>query len=378
MQAPTVVILIDALGYDLTGHHDFHPPGLEHKARLKTVFGFSQAALTTIMTGLTPAQHRLWMMYSFSPESSPFKWLGLLPRSASTRRLWLRRLINWKLDRIDRIRAYYHIYEVPRNILPYLDLPARRSIYTPAAVDGCATLLDALSKNNTPFFIKDYRTPEKDAFDLLERALREKGEGYFFLYTAGLDADLHRWGCGDQRIREHLRWYRERIERIISVRSGIRIIVLGDHGMSDVSAHLDLISQIDGLGLKIPGDYIPFYDSTMARFRISSDRAREKLRGLLSALPQGRLLEGEERERLGVDFTPPLYGDMIFMVDNGTIILPSYISHKPIAGMHGYHPDNSEMYSVLFSNQRFPAAEGDLTDIADYIVPGFNRLRERS
>ena len=85
----TIVILVDALGYELAAAAGFEPEGLPNRVRLKTVLGFSQAALASIFTGLVPSDHGLWMMYSFAGDRSPFGWLRMLPPAVSAERRWL-------------------------------------------------------------------------------------------------------------------------------------------------------------------------------------------------------------------------------------------------------------------------------------------------
>ena len=92
MDRGTVVILIDALGHSIARRHGFRPADLPVAARLRTVLGFSQAAIASILTGVMPDRHGLWMMYSFARNGSPFGWLRLVPRGVSAQRLWLRAL----------------------------------------------------------------------------------------------------------------------------------------------------------------------------------------------------------------------------------------------------------------------------------------------
>lgn len=369
----TILILIDALGYDLAERHHFHPAGLAGRVRLRTVLGFSQAALTSIFTGLQPDEHGLWMMYSFSSGGSPFSFLGMLPAGVSLDRLWLRRLVTWKLERIDRISSYYSLYRIPRDVIRHLDLPARRSIFLPGGAGASATMIDEISRRGVPIFVRDYRTPEEDAFAELEREVRRGGAGFSLLYTAGLDAELHRFGSGDKRIGEHLAWYRERIETIHSLAPNARIVVMGDHGMCDVVRHIDVMAKVEALGLAVPEDYVPFYDSTMARFRIHSERARSRLEDCLAGLPSGRLLGEDDRERLRIGITDGRFGDIIFLADPGVIILPSYMSTDPVRGMHGYHPDSAGMFSVMLTNDADVEGEWTICDIAPWLVPGFQR-----
>ncbi len=365
MDSSKVLIIIDALGYELAKRYQFSPGGFVSRKRLRSVLGFSQAALTSIFTGRDPNIHGIWNMYSFALDSSPFGWIRLLPSNISSRRLWLRRLIRWKIKHISGIRSYYSLYSIPRSILPFLDLPAVKHLFT-HGVENCRTILDSFVREKV--FVRDYRMEEKSAFRDLSESLKGDNFDLYILYTAGLDSDLHRYGNVHPAIESRLSWYGEKLEEIAGIRDDIRIVVLGDHGMVDVSRHFDLIAGVEALGLQIPGDYIPFYDSTMARYRINSDRARLEITGLLSELSWGRLLDDREKKKLGVYFEDGRYGDIIFLVNAGNIILPSYMSSDPVAGMHGYHPDVAEMYSVMFSNFSVDGEEGSIKDIPELLT----------
>jgi hypothetical protein len=379
MKGTTIVILIDALGWTLAERFGFGFPDVPYRVRLRTVLGFSQAALASIFTGLEPYEHLLWMMYSFSRDHSPFGWLRLMPRSVSARRLWLRRLIRWRLRFAGGVRGYYSLYDVPRDVLPYLDIPAKGDLFAPGGGGEVSTIFDALDDEKAPSLVWDYRTTEVRAFAELEAAVLAKKAAFYLLYTAGLDSALHRYGTHDPRISSHLAWYRDRIGRIVSAArkaGNARIIVLGDHGMCDVQARIDIMQPVASLGLEIPRDYIPFYDSTMARFRILSD-AGERLRGLLGNQPAGRLLDSAEITELGISFPDGRFGDLIFLADPGAIISPSYMGGANIAAMHGYHPTALDMSSVLLSNAEVPGANLSLCDVAGLMLPGFEARRRR-
>jgi hypothetical protein len=380
MKDTTIVILIDALGWTLAERFGFNIPDVPYRARLRTVLGFSQAALASIFTGLEPDEHLLWMMYSFSRDQSPFGWLRLMPRSVSARRLWLRRLIRWHLRFAGGVRGYYSLYDVPREVLPHLDIPAKGDLFAPRGAGEASTIFDALDGEKAPFLVWDYRTAEDRAFAELEAAVLARKAAFYLLYTAGLDSDLHRYGTHDPRIQSHLAWYRDRIERVVSAArkaGNARIIVLGDHGMCDVNTRIDIMQPVAALGLEIPRDYIPFYDSTMARFRICSDAAGERLRSLLGNQPSGRLLDSAEIARLGISFPDGRFGDLIFLADPGAIISPSYMGGADIAAMHGYHPDAVDMSSVLLSNADVPGANLSLCDVAGLMLPGFTAVPRR-
>ena len=376
MNKRTAIILIDALGCDMTEYHGFRPKTLPHRTRLKTVLGFSQAALTSIFTGSAPDAHGLWLMYSFTSGRSPFGILRGLRPFGGTDRLWVRDLLGWKLSRIDRISAYYSLYAIPGEVLERLDLPARKSMFDRLGGGNRRSIIDQ-AYDEGEVFIRDYNTPEEKAFDELESAL-ESGETLFHLvYTAGLDSDLHRHGSMDEAIDSRLTNYSRRIDTIVARFPDVRFAVLGDHGMCDVTDHIDLMKAVEATGLRIPQDFIPFYDSTMARFRIFGEGAAELLSEVLRSIPGGRLLKSEELNSLGVYFPGSVYGDLIFLCEPGTIILPSFMGSDPVKGMHGYHPSASCMDSVMFSSEEFDGNEAPITGIAGFLLPGFRGGRSR-
>ncbi|HSG28839.1 MAG TPA: hypothetical protein VLA34_10190, partial [Candidatus Krumholzibacterium sp.] len=142
MRRPVVLIIIDALGADLCAEQRFGLGGSAGPLRLRTEFGFSQAALTSIMTGLRPQDHKLWMMYAFASDRRPFGFIGQVPGMTDTGRLWVRRAINWKLGRFEKVSAYYNLYDVPGDVLAHLDLPARKNLFSSRSVEAADNLID--------------------------------------------------------------------------------------------------------------------------------------------------------------------------------------------------------------------------------------------
>ncbi|MBN1884619.1 MAG: alkaline phosphatase family protein [Candidatus Krumholzibacteriota bacterium] len=363
----TVVVIIDALGAELARTHGFAVAGLAHGRRLESVLGFSQAALTSILTGVRPDRHGLWMMYAFD-DRSPFRFLRCFPDALGTRRRIVRRLVRWKLGALDRVGAYYSLYDVPKRVLGCLDLPARRPLFEPGGGQGTPTVIDRAIERGDRCFVRDYRCPELEAFDDLDQALDAGRHDFHLLYTAGLDAVLHRFGTGHEETAKRLRLYEKRLGRIVSKCD--RMIVLGDHGMCDVERTVDLIARVEALGLRVPRDVVPFYDATMARFRVRDARVRSGLEQLLGELGCGRILDEAEQRLLGVRFEDGRFGDLIFVVETGTVIEPSFMGRTAPAGMHGYHPAAPCMDSLMLSSE---LADGcrSITDVASLVLPGF-------
>jgi len=374
LKKATVVILIDALGREITEKHGFEVTGLEKVARVKSVLGFSQAAILSIFTSLMPKDHGKWMMYSFASGKSPFEWTRFLPSFIGSERLWFRKAVRFKLERVDRISSYYSLYSVPRPVLPYLDLPLRKDYFKCDAVDGIPTIFDRLRDADAHFKVWDFKSAEDESFNELHTYLDGGVEGFYMLYTAEFDSLLHRYGTGREEIGEKLEYYKRRIERLVETGverfEELRFFVFGDHGMCDVAETIDVMSGIEKLGLKIPDDYIPFYDSTMARFRVSSDRGKDRLIDFLSGRKGGTVLSEDECSKLGVPVPGDEYGHVVFLADPGVIILPSFMGTEYVSGMHGYHPGSGCMDSVMLSNVSISADELHVTEIAPVILDG--------
>jgi hypothetical protein len=127
--------------------------------------------------------------------------------------------------------------------------------------------------------------------------------------------------------------------------------------MANCDNLLDLKKEIEALPLRVPDDYAVIYDSTMARFWFFNQRAREQVTGCLKKIPEGRIVSDEELAELGAFFPDRYFGELIFLVQEGVLIVPSYMGAGPLRGMHGYHPDEPHSYAALCTNQESVPAE---------------------
>jgi hypothetical protein len=113
------------------------------------------------------------------------------------------------------------------------------------------------------------------------------------------------------------------------------------------------------------------YDSTMARFWFFSDVARQKIPLVLQGVPEGRIMPDEELKRFRAHFADGRFGELIFLVQEGVLIVPSHMGERPIRAMHGYHPHDPQSYATLFSNTS--SVPPDITHI-----PHIHRLMEKA
>ena len=63
----------------------------------------------------------------------------------------------------------------------------------------------------------------------------------------------------------------------------------------------------------------------------------------------------------GADFADRRFGEDVFLLDPGVLMVPSYMGRAPLASMHGYDPAHPDMAGILASNRPLPA---DVTHLA--------------
>src|SRR6185436_12520623 len=143
----------------------------------------------------------------------------------------------------------------------------------------------------------------------------------------------------------------------------LRLYVFSDHGMANCDRYVDLQAVIGALPLQVGRDYAVVYDSTMARFWFFDDRARAGVSHALNSVPQGRILPDEELERLHCLFPDRYFGELIFLMQEGVLIVPSHMGERPIRAMHGYHPGEKHSYAALMSNHTIPENIQAIPDI---------------
>jgi len=266
-------IFVDAFGWELAQRIPFLDDVLTHKAALGTVFGYSSTCDPTILTGVAPREHGHFSFFVYDPPHSPFAALrpmGLLPSSVVDRgrvrswiSKWVGRALGWN--------GYFQLYNVPWNVLPMMDYIEKKDIYFPGGIlGGQKTVFDPLRERGIPFSLSDWRRPEVENLARLERDVGEGRIALGWLFLASLDAVLHAHGTQAAAVVDRLRWYEERLRRILAIAheryEDVRIHVFSDHGMTDVKDTCDVMARVDATGLRFGRDYAAVYDSTTARF----------------------------------------------------------------------------------------------------------------
>lgn len=371
-------IMIDACGWEIIKDRpQFLQTLAPHRRKLESVFGYSSTCVPSILSGRWPDEHLNWCYFIHDPKNSPFRslsWLRWLPKALTSRRI-VRRYLTKIVKSMLGFKGYFDLYNIPFHLIHLFDFTEKKSPLQPCGMNRGPNVFDLLVEKGVPYFVTEPNLSEEINRDHLISDIEEESIDFAFQYWAGLDGLLHRVGNQSPEIDTKLAEYEAWITQTMTVANKhyreVNLHVFSDHGMANCDQHLDLRIKIDALGLRIETDYNVVYDSTMARFWFFSDTARQKITSVLQGVPEGRIMPDEELRRFRAHFADGRFGELIFLVQEGVLIVPSHMGERPIRAMHGYHPHDPQSYATLFSNSSNVAA--DITHI-----PHIHRLMEKA
>ncbi|MEY4940083.1 MAG: hypothetical protein RIQ93_1818 [Verrucomicrobiota bacterium] len=349
-------VFIDACGWEIIKDDHFGTDFAPHRRPLRSVFGYSSACIPSILSGRWPAEHRNWSYFVYDPKNSPFKslrplrWLPTAITGRRRVRRWLSKFVKLQLQ----FRGYFDLYNVPFRNIDLYDFTEKKNPLQPGGMNRGPNIFDFLRDRHIRYHVSVPTDPETKNLDALLQDISKEEIDFAFLYWPELDGLLHRVGNDSPAIPERLRAYEDSIRRLMAKArehyEDVQLYVFSDHGMANCDRHVDLRTQINQLGLRFGHDYAVVYDSTMARFWFFNDEARRTIRARLESISDGRILGDAELTELGALFPDRYFGELIYLVDEGTLIVPSDMGERPIRAMHGYHPDAPHSYASLLTN----------------------------
>ncbi len=377
----TIVLLIDALGWEIAERFEFCKGLSLRRAPLGTVLGYSSAAIPSLLSGTLPSEHGAWAMWRLADRSgSPFGYLRYVPKLPHALDWRARYLVRRITDRRRLIRGYYDLYEIPVHLLSRFDVSQHKDPYQPGGLSR-ETIFDRLQSSGVPYKMWYYRTPEAEnmvaLLDVVSSDATANGPDLLFLYTAELDALMHDVGIFDGaveiKLRKYERFLSDVLDRGRKTGRDVSLYVLSDHGMTDVHTTFDLWGECENKGLRVGRDYLAFFDSTMARLWCD-ERTRNIVADILSAAGAGRELEEPELVEHGCLFDGREYGNAIFLADPGVMFVPSFMGRHKLAAMHGYDPDDRYSQGSFMTNDAAGDLPASILDFKAYLLGRVGRV----
>ena len=363
-------IMVDACGWEIVKNDPFAKSFAPHRKRLESVFGYSSACVPSILSGRWPVEHRNWCYFVYDPKNSPFKSLRplrWLPAAIASRR-FVRRLLTRIVKRRLDFRGYFDLYNIPFQHISLYDFTEKKSPLKPGGMNRGPNIFDFLTRRHIPYFASDPDHGETRNLEQLKEKITSQSIDFAFMYWPGLDGLLH--AVGNQspeiplRLRQYERWIQELLDCAQYHYREIHLYIFSDHGMANCDELLDLKSNIEALPVQMERDYAVVYDSSMPRFWCFNDHARKTITEALLQVPQGRIVPDSELAELKAGFEDRYFGELIFLVKEGVLIVPSHMGERPIRAMHGYHPGEKHSYAALFTNQaELPAQVNAIPEI---------------
>jgi hypothetical protein len=353
-------IMVDACGWEISKDRPFLRGLAPNRKKLNSVFGYSSTCVPSILSGRWPDEHHNWCYFIYDPAHSPFaklRWLRFLPKALTSRRIVRRALTKLVKSRLN-FKGYFDLYNIPFQHIHLYDFTEKKSPLQPRGMNRGANIFDWLEERRISHFVSDPNKTEEENRAALAAELRAGKIDFAFMYWAGLDGLLHSVGNNapeiGARLEQYEEWIKDLVRQAASRYDEVRLYVFSDHGMANCDKHVDLMEVIEALPLKFGEDYVAVYDSTMARFWFLKHGVREVVEGRLKQVVEGRIIDDGELKELRAHFPDGRYGELIFLMDEGVLIVPSHMGERPIRAMHGYHPRDPQSYAALFTNQVVP------------------------
>jgi len=329
-------IMLDACGWEIVRNDPFLNALAPTRKKLTSVFGYSSACVPSIVSGRWPEEHRNWSYFVYDPQNSPFKFLRplrWLPKAFTGRRIfrrWLTKLVRRRL----RFQGYFDLYNIPFEYITLYDFSEKKSPLKPQGMNRGPNIFDFLHGKGINYFSSDPDLLEEQNYPRLLSAISEGKIDFAFSYWPGLDGLLHSVGNQSPQVPAKLRSYEQWIAKVVETAKEhyeeVRLYIFSDHGMANCDELIDLKSKIEALPVKMGNDYAVVYDSTMARFWFFNDNAKTLVTEALQRVPEGRIIPDQELKELRAFFPDRYFGETIFLVREGVLIVPSHMGERPI------------------------------------------------
>lgn len=287
-----------------------------------------------------------------------------MPRALTSRRIFRHRL-SLLLKVHLKFRGYFDLYNIPFEHISLFDFSEKKNPLQPNGLNLGPNIFDHMQAKGIAWHVSDPKLGERQNLDNLLADIKRETIDFGFLYWPDLDGLLHRVGNTSPEVSAKLNAYEPWLDELMACArehyEEVRLTVFSDHGMANCDRLFDLRSRIELLGLRMGLDYAVVYDSTMARFWFFDERSRRLVTECLQGFSEGRILPDRELEELGTLFPDRYFGELIFLVEEGVLIVPSHMGERPIRAMHGYHPDARHSYASLLTN--YSDVPNDITAI---------------
>ncbi len=341
-----LIVFVDAFPYEGLKYAEYLS-SFKQKARVIPGIGFSINVKAEIFGGYKPDDAGFFCEWMYDPHSPLKKWRPVFSLIYNFSRF------NYITDRITHKLLSKilkeNIFNIPFDVLRYF-----KKSGTNAYEDEFHLPTILSTKDFKKILYSNYpssRARDKliliDAKKIIKKDIFEN----LFIALADLDHFTHRRGVGSPEHIDKIKWLDHELKNLcdqfLEKNPDGNIIILSDHGMANVekAVKIELKKQFGKIG---EDSYIPFIDSTMLRIWIFRESLYKKIEEYLSTYGHGVVLNRNERKKSGI--SSKKFGDIIFLLEEGKVFIPSYFGKNVPKAMHGYHPELRSQQGMIVCN----------------------------
>lgn len=384
----TIFLLLDAFRWDYINPVDtpvlsrLTKKGL-YVRKLRSSSGFTQRS--SIFTGTWPETSGNFTMHVYNPACSPYAYLKYFPFLTLVEYrlppvdIAIRKTIAWLQRKMYPDINYVPGY-IPYDVLPRIGVSEDAvPIQLPGALAPLESIFDRMAQSGIPYEFLMFPAINGDDRLVIDRILGSRlRRGIILAQFSDSDGKIHVTGEGKPGAKSVIRDIDNRIGRIMERFSrlpDVEWVIIGDHGMTNVTFRLDIRSVIDSklktAGLKHGRDYLIFLSSTLAHFWWFTEQAARDGQKYLRQDPfrkTGFILDSVMKKRFHIPTDTRKYGDTVWCANKGILIYPDYFHrYEAYKAMHGYITTDDDMkgFACVYNSRISYRTELDLRDLID-------------
>ncbi len=365
-----ILVLLDAFRCDYISREN--TPKLfnlidDSKYYKKIVPSFGFCERTEILVGKSSLESGYFTALGYDPKNSPYKDLEIV--------LTIFEFLESKSPEIVKKvlrRFFWYLYKKkPGTFFPF-NIPFKKLSDFRLTEDGFDNLIissrdsiynkgfGVFKRASTDMSSAMIGSDESRLKDVLEN-LSNPNYQFFPVYVSKMDFIGHYFGTSSNETFDALKEVDEQISNFVEdakmINHKIKIILCGDHGMTDICEKIDIEKKLkDSFKKEIISNKLNYFiDSTLIRFWFNDENIRIQLKVFLheNFISFGEIVHAKDYEEKGIPKNK-MYGDMIFLCHSGVIISPDFFnSKKNLKGMHGYIPkeDSNFGFCMIIENK---------------------------
>lgn len=341
-----LIIFIDAFPYFSLKTMNFLS-SIPYCAKVVPGFGYSVNVKAEIFGGYKPDDVGYLCEWMYDSNAPLRKYQPLFSKINALSKIYLLDRIIHKL--ISRI-FNQNVYNIPFKKLGYF-----KKSGVPAYEDSfnLPTIFSQLNNLKKILYSKYRNQRDKNVFLETKKILKLHNYNNLFLALADLDYLMHKYGILSPQFEKKIMDLDNEIEYLwtlfLKKNPQANLFVISDHGMATVNKKIciDLESKF---GPANENSYIFFIDATMVRIWVFNNNLRYEIESYLSQKETGKIIEENERKEFGI--TSREFGDIIYLLNEGSVFIPSFFGRRMPKAMHGYHPYLESQHGIFLSTKK--------------------------